>query len=39
MQISLNYETPCCNLKIRRRGAKIVCSFSIILILKGVLTF
>ena len=36
-QISLNFKT-CCNLKIKRLGAKL-CGFSIILILKGVMTF
>ena len=38
-QISLNFKTSCCNLKIRS-GSKTVCGFSIIfVILKGIMTF
>ena len=37
-QISLNFKTSCCNLKIGGRGAEL-CGFSIILILKGIMTF
>ena len=35
-QITLNFKTSCSNLKIR--GIKTVCGFSIILILKGIMT-
>ena len=38
MEISLNFKTSCCNLKIRSWN-KTVCGFSIILILKGIMTF
>ena len=37
-QISRNLQNVCCNLKIRGLGAKL-CGFSIILILKGIMTF
>ena len=37
-QISLNFQTSCCNLKNHRSGSKTVCDFSIILILKGIMT-
>ena len=38
-QMSLNFKISCCNLKIRGLGAKNVSGFSIILILKGIMTF
>ena len=40
-RISLNFKTFCCSLKNRGLGAKLktVCGFSIILILKGIVTF
>ena len=37
MQISLSFKTSHCNLKIRGLGAK-MCGFSIILMLKGIMT-
>ena len=37
-QISLNFKTFCCNLKFSSLRAS-VCGFSIILILKGIMTF
>ena len=37
-QVSLNFETSCCNVKVRGMGAK-VCGFCIILILKGIMIF
>ena len=37
-QISLNFETSCCNLK-KRFGSKTVRVFSVILIFKGIMTF
>ena len=36
-QILLNFKTSCCNVKII--DSKTVCDFSIILILKGIMTF
>ena len=38
-QISLNFQTSCLQLKNQRSGSKTVCGFSIILILKGIMTF
>ena len=38
MQMSLNFKTSCCNLKIRGLGVKLW-GFSIILILKGIMIF
>ena len=38
-QISLNFKTSCCNIKIRVLGAKLNVAFCIILILKGIITF
>ena len=39
-QISLNFKTSCCNLKSRGLArSRIVCGFSIILILTGIMTF
>ena len=35
---SLNFQTSCCNLKIKT-GNKTVCGFSIAFILKGIMTF
>ena len=37
-QISLNFKTSCCSLEVRHLGAKL-CGFSIILLLKGIMTF
>ena len=37
-QISLNYKTPCCNLKIGS-GNQTVCGVSINLFLKGIMMF
>ena len=40
MKLSLNFKTPCSNLKIRGLGAKLcLFAFSIIFILKGIMTF
>ena len=38
-QISLNFKTSCCDLKISHLGAKLCVAFLFILILKGVMTF
>ena len=38
-QISLNIKTSCCNLKNQRSESKTMCGFSIILILKEIMTF
>ena len=38
-QISLNFKTSCCNLKAKGVVAKGMCSISVILILKGIMTF
>ena len=38
-QISLNFKSSCCNLKIRGLGAKLCVTFPIIIILKGIMTF
>ena len=38
MQMSLSFQTSCCNLKIRGLGAK-TSGFSIILILKVIMMF
>ena len=38
-QVSLNFKTLCYDLKTRVFGSKTVCGFSIIFILKGILTF
>ena len=38
-QISLNFKSSCCNLKIRGLEAKLLVAFSIIVILKGIMTF
>ena len=38
-QISLNFQTSCCNFKNQRSGSKTVCGFTIILYLIGIMTF
>ena len=38
-QMSLNFKTSCCDLKIWALDAKVFVAFSIILILKGIITF
>ena len=38
-QTSLNFKTSYCNLKIRGLGRKTACGFSIILVLKEIMTF